>query len=90
MRACNASPHDHWGFPCQDSPCLRIPNEPPPIIFGHEEEYGEEEYGPYLCEGCFDRMTATVLAAQESPTGQEMALCRLCCTRRGRWNSCMP
>jgi hypothetical protein len=34
--------------------------------------------GQYLCEGCGDVMTDTVVAASASPTGEKMALCALC------------
>lgn len=42
----------------------------------------DDARGQYLCEVCEDVMTDTVLAASESPTGAELAICRVCLAHR--------
>ena len=39
--------------------------------------------GQYLCEVCEDAMTDDTLPAAQSPTGTEIALCRVCRVQQG-------
>jgi hypothetical protein len=43
----------------------------------------EDFRGQYLCEICEEAMTDTVLAAVQSPTGDELAICLRCAAQVG-------
>ena len=55
--------------------CVRRPPQEEPAQRGLPPETWR---GQYLCEVCEETMTEDVLAADESPSGRELAICARC------------
>lgn len=56
-------------------------------VMGVDRPHVDTLRGQYLCEQCGDAMTDTIVPAEESPSGDEIALCALC-LRTGRGHTC--